>query len=83
MNDAAHIVRRRLRTGLLLSALVTAVYFGFILFVAFDKEAAARQIVPGLSIGILLGALVIVAAWLATWFYVARTNRAEAAGGRS
>ena len=77
------IFRRRLRMGILMSAIVTAIYFGFLLFVAFLKESAATQIVPGLSVGILLGALVIVAAWLATWFYVAWTNRLENAGGRS
>ena len=28
------------------------------------------QVVPGLTLGILLGALVIVASWILTWVYV-------------
>jgi uncharacterized membrane protein (DUF485 family) len=31
--------------------------------------------VPGLSLGILLGALVIVAAWVLIWIYVRWANR--------
>jgi hypothetical protein len=37
-----------------------AIYFGFILLVAWAKPLLGRQLVPGLSLGILLGALVIV-----------------------
>jgi uncharacterized membrane protein (DUF485 family) len=33
-------------------------------------DAHARLVVPGLSLGILLGAIVIVASWLLTWMYV-------------
>jgi uncharacterized membrane protein (DUF485 family) len=31
-------------------------------------------VVPGLSLGILLGALVIVASWILTWVYVRWAN---------
>ena len=57
-----------------LSALVVIVYFGFILLVAFDKPLVATRLLPGLSLGILLGVLVIVTAWLATWIYVRWAN---------
>ena len=50
------------------------VYFGFILLIAFDKPLMATLLAPGLSLGILLGALVIVAAWLLTWVYVRWAN---------
>ncbi len=66
--------RQRWWISIALSALVVVVYFGFILLVAFDKPLVATQLVPGLSLGILLGALVIVAAWLATWIYVRWAN---------
>jgi uncharacterized membrane protein (DUF485 family) len=33
------------------------------------------QLVPGLSVGILLGALVIVASWGLTWVYERWANR--------
>lgn len=65
-------VRWRLAIGL--SAVVFALYFGFIVAVAFAGEAMATEIVPGLSLGILLGALVIVGAWVTTWIYVRWAN---------
>ena len=49
-------------------------YFGFILLVAYNKPLLARIVVPGLSLGILLGALVIVAAWILIWIYVRWAN---------
>ncbi len=48
------------RLALRLTAAMMAVYFGFILLVAWAKPLLAHQLVPGLSLGILLGALVIV-----------------------
>ena len=66
---------RRFRLALVLTIAVMAVYFGFILLVAFDKELLATPVTSGLSLGILLGALVIVFSWLSTWFYVRWMNR--------
>lgn len=66
--------RARTRIGLLLTGAVVAVYFGFIGAVAFAKPFLGTQIVPGLSVGILFGAFVIVAAWLLTWVYVRWAN---------
>jgi uncharacterized membrane protein (DUF485 family) len=34
----------------------------------------ARLLAPGLSLGIVLGALVIVLSWLLTWVYVRWAN---------
>ena len=64
----------RWRVALSLTVAMMAVYFGFILLVAFDKPLLGRTIAPGLSLGILLGALVIVAAWVLTWVYVRWAN---------
>jgi uncharacterized membrane protein (DUF485 family) len=50
------------------------VYFGFILLVAYDKPLLTREVRPGLSVGILLGALVIVSAWGLIWIYVRWAN---------
>ena len=58
------------RIAVSLTAAMVAVYFGFILLVAYQKPLLGRLLVPGLSLGILLGALVIVAAWALTWAYV-------------
>ena len=65
----------RLRLALLLTAAVMVAYFGFILLVAFDKPRLAQLLAPGLSLGIALGALVIVLSWLSTWVYVRWMNR--------
>ena len=64
----------RWRVALSLTVAMMVVYFGFILLVAFDKPLLGRVIVPGLSLGMLLGALVIVAAWVLTWVYVRWAN---------
>jgi uncharacterized membrane protein (DUF485 family) len=66
-------VRWRIAIGLSLG--MKSVYFGFVLLVAFDKELLGALVAPGLSLGILLGALVIVTAWLLTWIYVRWANR--------
>ena len=65
--------------GFVLSILVLAMYCGFILLVAYDKPLLGREIVPGLSWGVLLGALVIVSAWLLTFIYVVASNKRVAA----
>lgn len=66
--------RQRWWIALLLSALVVLIYFGFILLIAFNRELVAVRLLPGLTLGILMGALVIVCAWLTTWVYVRWAN---------
>jgi uncharacterized membrane protein (DUF485 family) len=68
------LARARTRIALTLTAVVVAVYFGFILAVAFARPVLAQLVAPGLSLGILLGATVIVVAWLTTWVYVRWAN---------
>jgi uncharacterized membrane protein (DUF485 family) len=64
----------RWRIAITLSIAMMAAYFGFILLVAFNKPLLGTLIVPGLSLGILLGALVIVVAWVLTWIYIRWAN---------
>ena len=68
------LANQRWRISLWLTAAMMFVYFGFILLVAFNKELMGKTIVPGLSIGILLGALTIVTAWVLIYIYVRWTN---------
>jgi len=70
----AHLSRQRWQVAVALSAVMVAVYFGFVLLIAFDKPLVAELVAPGLSLGILLGALVIVATWIVTWIYVRWAN---------
>jgi uncharacterized membrane protein (DUF485 family) len=68
------LARARTRIAFALTAAVVVVYFGFIGAVAFARPMLARLVAPGLSLGILFGALVIVAAWLLTLVYVRWAN---------
>ena len=70
--DAIAVLQRRF--ALSLTAAMIALYFGFILLIAYDKAFLGRKILPGLSIGIVLGALVIVGSWTLTWIYVRWAN---------
>jgi uncharacterized membrane protein (DUF485 family) len=58
-----------------LTGAMMVLYFGFILLVAFNKPLMALQLVPGLSVGILLGVLVILSAWVLVGVYVVWANR--------
>ena len=66
--------RARGRMALGLTGAMVVLYFGFILLVAFGRHILARRLIPGLTVGILLGALVIVASWVLTWVYVRWAN---------
>jgi uncharacterized membrane protein (DUF485 family) len=65
----------RWRIALALTVVMTAVYVGFILLIAYAKPLLATPIVDGLSLGILLGALVILTALLLIVVYVYWANR--------
>lgn len=65
---------QRTRIATTLTILMVVVYFGFIALVAFGKGFLSALIAPGLSWGILLGALVIVAAWVLTYVYIRWAN---------
>ena len=71
----ALLSRQRWRVAIALSAIMILVYFGFVLLIAFDKPRVAQLLLPGLSLGILMGALVIVATWIVTWVYVRWANK--------
>ena len=64
----------RWRIATALTAVMMVTYFGFILLVAFNKPLLGTIVTPGLSVGILLGAGVIIVAWLVTWYYVRWAN---------
>ena len=64
----------RWRVAIALTATMMVLYFGFILLVAFNKPLLATVVTPGLSLGILLGALVIVASWVLIWVYTRWAN---------
>jgi uncharacterized membrane protein (DUF485 family) len=68
------VAAARWRLALLLTAVMTLVYVGFILLIAFNKPLLGTILVPGLSLGILLGVMLIVTAWVLIMIYVRWTN---------
>ena len=70
----------RWRIAISLTAAIVAIYFGFILLIAYNKPLMGRLLVPGLSVGVLLGAMVIVVSWVLTWVYVRWANTHYDAG---
>jgi len=74
-NTLEAVAAARWRIAVILTVAMMIVYFGFILLVAFRRELLGTLVARGLSLGILLGALVIVTAWALTWVYVRWANR--------
>ncbi len=68
------LAAQRWRVALWLTIAMMAIYFGFILLIAFNKPLMGSLVAPGLSLGILLGALVIVSAWVLIFIYVRWAN---------
>jgi uncharacterized membrane protein (DUF485 family) len=70
------LVRRRWTVSLLLTTALFAAYYGFILLVALQRDLLARRVGEVTTLGIPLGAAVIVVAWALTALYVVWANRA-------
>ena len=70
-----HLVARRWRMSMILTAALFVIYYGYILLVATNKPFLARRIAGSMTIGIPLGAAVIVGAWALTAIYVVWANR--------
>jgi uncharacterized membrane protein (DUF485 family) len=68
------VAAMRWRFATILSVLMLSIYFGFILLVAFDKPLLSTLLTEGLSLGILMGAFVIIGAWVLTTVYVKWAN---------
>jgi uncharacterized membrane protein (DUF485 family) len=81
-SDGAALARRRLSIGLILSAAMLVIYFGFMGLFAFDKPLLGTILLPGLSLCILLGPLVIICSFLLCLVYVLWANRVLDAGIR-
>jgi len=68
------VARARRRVALGLTVAMMAIYFGFIGLIAWNKPLLGTELVPGLSVGLVLGAAVIVTCWLLTWVYIRWAN---------
>jgi uncharacterized membrane protein (DUF485 family) len=69
------LMRRRGRFAWLLTAIMLAAYFGYILLIAFDKAFLAQPVAGGVtSLGIVIGFGIILLAIALTGLYVHRAN---------
>jgi uncharacterized membrane protein (DUF485 family) len=76
------LLARRWRMSLLLTAFLFVLYYGYIIVIAIDRPLVSRRIGHTTTLGIPLGAAVILGAWILTAIYVIWANRrydAEAA----
>ena len=68
-------IAMRSRYSIIMAIVSAAIYYGFILLVAFDKELLAKKVCAGVtSLGVPLGVGVIVITIVLTWIYVRRAN---------
>jgi uncharacterized membrane protein (DUF485 family) len=70
----ADLTARRWRIAITLTIAMTAIYLAFILLIAYNKPLLGTILLPGLSLGIVLGVLVILAAWVLIVIYVRWAN---------
>jgi uncharacterized membrane protein (DUF485 family) len=69
------LVARRWRVSLILTICLFVLYYGYILLIATQKTFLSRRIGETMTIGIPIGAAVIVIAWMLTAVYVVWANR--------
>ncbi len=74
-SEFRHLVARRWRVSLILTACLFVLYYGYIVLVATNKPLLATRIGAATTLGIPLGGLVIVGAWTLTAIYVVWANR--------
>ena len=72
----AELEGKRSRFALLLTAIVMASYYGMMMIVAFAPEVMRTPISAGstLTIGVHIGAVIIIGSWLLTGWFVNRSN---------
>ncbi len=69
------IVRSKNAISIILSILELAIYFGFILLIAYNKEFLSQKIYGPVTVGIPVGIGVIVLSWVLTGIYVTWSNK--------
>lgn len=68
------LVRRKWIVSIVLTVCLFVLYYGFILLIALDKAFLARRIGEHTTLGIPIGAGVIVLSWVLTAVYVLWAN---------
>jgi uncharacterized membrane protein (DUF485 family) len=70
------LVATRKRFAWILTIVMLAIYYGFILVIAFEKQLLATPLAAGMTmtVGIPIGVLIILSAFVLTGIYVVRAN---------
>lgn len=74
-SDLRAVALRHRRVSLSLAAVLMGTYFTLLLLIAFARPLLGTQLVPGISLGLVLGAGMIVFSWLLACGYVLWANR--------
>ncbi len=72
--DFIELERSRRNFGWLLTVLMLAIYYGFIMLVAFAPSVIGIPISGSITVGLALGIAVILSAVILTGIYVLRAN---------
>ena len=75
VGELERVAARRFRVAVALTGAMLAIYFGFILLIAFGRDFLSNRITNGLTVGMALGVVVILSTWVLTWAYVRWANR--------
>ncbi|MDP2301734.1 MAG: DUF485 domain-containing protein [Ignavibacteria bacterium] len=70
-----NLVKKRLKFSITLTIIILAVYFGFILSIAFYKEFLSIKIGEHITLGLPIGIGIIIFAWLLTGVYTRWANK--------
>ena len=70
------LVRRRGRFAWTLATIVLALFYGYVLTIAFNPTALGRPVAEGsmLTVGVAVEAFLFIFFWVLTAFYVMRAN---------
>lgn len=70
------LVKSRKRFGWTLTVIILLIYYGFIMVIAFAPQWFGIPLFPGwtMTIGMPIGVLIILSAFILTGIYVARAN---------
>jgi uncharacterized membrane protein (DUF485 family) len=68
-------VRRRWQVSLVLTVLLFVLYYGYILLIAVNRAFLSQRVGETMTLGIPIGAAVIVGSWALTAAYILWANR--------
>jgi uncharacterized membrane protein (DUF485 family) len=73
--DFRRLVSHQWRVSLALTIALFAIYYGYIVLIALRRDLLAQRVDGATTLGIPLGAGVIVASWILTAIYIVWANR--------